>query len=360
MIGMGENMKCVRFAKQPNYIKDFIDLPKKLYSRETNMEDPDTMEDLLLGEHPLSKYFRLDKFLVYAKGTAVGRFAITTYPGDDTAYFGFFECVKNRKIAKFLFGQAENFCRKKGYKRLLGPVDASFWLKYRLKINRFDAAPYTGEPYNKPYYYRLFLDNGFRVKEHYTSNDYRAIDESYVNEKYEARYREFVGKSYRIKSPKPEDFDKILDAVYDMITELYSDFPVYKQVSREDFREIFGNYKMIMDMSMTKIAYCQGKPVGFYISVPDYGNSVYHLAPWNLPMLFYRKNHPTRYVMLYMGVKKEHQGLGKAIVYSVMKELMQNGRPSIGALARDGKVTQNYAAEDITNVYEYVLLEKEL
>ena len=64
--------------------------------------------------------------------------------------------------------------------------------------------------------------------------------------------------------------------------------------------------------------------------------------------------------MLYMGVRPEHQGLGKALVYSIMQELEKNGLPSIGALARDGKPTQKYASDDVTDVYEYVLLEMKL
>ena len=64
--------------------------------------------------------------------------------------------------------------------------------------------------------------------------------------------------------------------------------------------------------------------------------------------------------MLYMGVDQNHRGLGKALVYAIMKELMQSGLPSIGALARDGKVTQDYASEEKTDIYEYVLLNHEL
>ncbi|MBQ3945192.1 MAG: hypothetical protein II670_06215, partial [Alphaproteobacteria bacterium] len=44
----------------------------------------------------------------------------------------------------------------------------------------------------------------------------------------------------------------------------------------------------------------------------------------------------------------------------IMKELMASGLPSIGALARDGKVTQDYAHDDVTDVYEYVLMEKKI
>ena len=52
-------MKCIRFDKEDKYIKDFIDLPKKLYTKKDNMEDSSTIKSLLLEEHPLSKYFKL-------------------------------------------------------------------------------------------------------------------------------------------------------------------------------------------------------------------------------------------------------------------------------------------------------------
>ena len=64
--------------------------------------------------------------------------------------------------------------------------------------------------------------------------------------------------------------------------------------------------------------------------------------------------------MLYMGVNKEHKGLGKALVYSIVEELKKSNLPSIGALAHDGKINQNYASEVINSRYEYVLLERKL
>ncbi|WP_022765914.1 hypothetical protein [Butyrivibrio sp. XPD2006] len=342
------------------FIRDFCSLPKRLYSSRDNMEDPSTMKSLLEGMHPLNPYFKLEPFIVYDGKRPVGRFAITSYEADTTAYLGFFECENNKEASRFLFGKAEQYCRDKGFSRIEGPVNASFWVGYRLKINRFDVAPYTGEPYNKDYYYDLFLDAGFKVSQHYTSNLYRSIDESYVNDKYEERFSSFTGLGYRIESPEPENFDKCLGDVYRMVTELYSDFPIFKNVSEHDFKKVFSSYKQIMNMSMTKIAYYKDRAVGFYVSVPDYSNIVYHINPLNLIRILKLKKNPKRYVMLYMGVEPEHQGLGKAIVYSVMKELMKSGLPSIGALARDGKITQKYAFDDVTDVYEYVLLEKEI
>ena len=64
--------------------------------------------------------------------------------------------------------------------------------------------------------------------------------------------------------------------------------------------------------------------------------------------------------MLYMGVDQNHKGLGKALIYSIVEELKRSNLPSIGALAHDGKISQNYAPEKITSRYEYVLLERKI
>ena len=354
-------MKLIKFDKEEEYIKEFTGLPAKLYGKKDNMEDPSSMRKILLGEHPLCKYFALDKYLVTDdQGTVAGRFCITTYEGDDTAYIGYFECIDDKAVAKFLFDSAYDICKSKGYKRIEGPVDSSFWIKYRLKINRF-GSPYTGEPYNREYYFDLFKDNGYEVKEHYTSHAFRAIDDSYQNEVYEERFKEFLAHGYEIRSPGPGEFSTAIEDVYRLVTDLYSDFPIFKDVQKEDFCEVFKSYEQIMDMSMTKIAYFEGKAVGFYVSIPDYGNLVYHTGnPVNILKILKLKKKPERYVMLYMGVDQAHRGLGKALVYAIMKELMKSKVSSIGALMRDGKKTQEYAADDITDVYEYVLLERKI
>lgn len=354
------DLKLIQFTGEKRYVRDFLSLAKRLYGASDNMEDPSAIKALLLGEHPLSRYFRLDKFLVYSGKKAVGRFVITTYENDDNAYLGFFECINDAAAAAFLFKEAEGFCQRAGYRTIVGPVDASFWIKYRLKINRFDKRPYTGEPYNKDYYYDLFLQSGYEVAEHYVSNDYGVIPKDYVNPKFFKRYRDFTSMGYEIKSPTAESFDEMIGDVYRMITELYRNFPVYKQVEEEEFRQVFGSYKTVMSKEMTKLAYLDGKAVGFYITVPDYGNSVYHLNPINILKLLRIRKKPHRYIMLYMGVEKEHLGLGGALVHSILEELKQQQVPSIGALCRDGKVTQKYVSDLITDSYEYVLLKKNL
>lgn len=353
-------MKCIQFKTEPIYINEFIKLPKILYDKKTLTEDESEIKKFLTNTHVLSKYFKLYKFLIYDENELVGRFTITKYPNDSTAYLGFFECTNDTKAAKFLFTAAEKFARKNNFEKIVGPVDASFWHKYRLKINLFNKEPYTGEPYNKDYYLKLFQDNNYNVIEHYTSNIYKQVEYSYINDKYKSRYEDYIKKGIKIISPDMNNFNNILEELYYLLTNLYSDFPIYKNISKEDFISVFSSYKKIINPSMVKLAYKKNKLVGFFISVPNYNNKVYNLSLTNILKILCTKKKPKEYVMLYMGVDQEHKGLGSSLVYSIINELKESNLPSIGALARDGKVSQNYAKDLIETQYEYVLLEKNL
>lgn len=268
--------------------------------------------------------------------------------------------MNEEEVAKVLFENAYDFCKKQNLKRIIGPVDCSFWIKYRLKINKFDVKPYTGEPYNKEYYKKQFEDNGFVECEHYTSQVYKVIDESFKDKKFEEHYNEFINKGYRIIKPKVEDFSRIIEEAYELIMDLYSDFPIFKNVSKEDFIEQFGGLKQIGNMELVRMAYYNNKPVGFYISIPNYSNLVCNINIFKLVKILKIKKKPKDYVMLYMGVDQNHRGLGKAIIKSIADELSVLKKPSIGALARDGKITQNYANEQIESRYEYILLERNI
>ena len=353
-------MNCIEFTTEPKRIRDFLSLPKRLYKSNENTENPKQTKQILLGKHPLSKYFKIYPFVIYKDKKPAGRFAITLYPDDNTAYLGFYECINDDAVAKRIFKEAKQFAKERDCNTIIGPVDASFWIKYRLKINDFDKLPYTGEPYNKDYYLKQFKDNGFKICDHYTSNRYQSAQYAYINKEYEGKFEEFKKKGYEIRSLKLDEFDKNIKQLYKLLTELYSDFPIYKDLSEKDFVEVFKSFKSIVDPSMVKFGYKDNKFVGFFVSIPNYGNIVYHVNPLNLIKILKIRKNPQDYVMLYIGVDQEHHGLGRALVHSIIQELNKSKKPSIGALAHDGKVSQDYAKEMVQDVYEYVLLKKEI
>lgn len=341
-------------------MNDFLGLPKHIYGSGELMQSLTDEASLLDGTHILSKYFKVIPILVYRGKKAVSRAVVTIYPDDNTAYIGFFESINDSAAAKLLFDTAAQVAKENSAAEITGPVDCSFWLRYRLKINHF-GSPYTGEPYNKDYYLKLWEENGFKEYQKYFSNHYIAVENDNGCEKYAKRLANAIGAGYEIKSPDPESFDKTLREVYSLLIELYSSFPAYKRISESEFCAMFGYLKSILDYSMVKMAYFNKNAVGFFISIPDYGNSVYgKLYPWKLFKVISEKKNPRSYVMLYMGVDKEHCGLGKALAESVRVELKKRCVPSVGALIRSGNINKDYMAQLIDFEYEYVLLKKVL
>lgn len=341
-------------------VHDFLALPKRLYLKNEITQSPAEELDIINGTHILSRYFTVTPILIYRGSRAVSRAAVTLYPNDDTAYIGFFESENDSEASSLLFKTAGEIAAKNNSVKLTGPVDCSFWIKYRLKTNLF-GAPYTGEPYNKEYYAELWRESGFEVIKRYSSNHYKVVENDDGCEKYAARLAEKLDAGYTFKCADRDTFDKTLREVYSLLIELYSDFPVYKRITEEEFCGLYSYLRHILNYSMVKMAYFDGAPVGFFISVPNFGNSVYgRLDPLKMLGILSKKRKPHSYVMLYMGVDQNHRGLGKALAEAVREELKIQRVPSVGALIREGNCNKDYMERLRDFEYEYVLLEKPL
>lgn len=355
------SLRAVIFGpRSDEHIRDFLALPGRIYVKEELMQNEKEERAILKGTHVLSHYFTATPILVYEDERAVSRGIVTVYPGDEVACLGFFESKDNSAAAGLLFHTVFGLVRDMGLKGIVGPVDCSFWIRYRLKTNQF-RTPYTGEPYNKEYYLRLWEENGFQICEQYASNHYKVVKDDRGCEKYMDRLAQKQKEGYEIKSPRGRDFRRTLKEVYSLLIELYSGFPAYKRITEAEFRKLFRYLKSVLNYSMVKMAYYQGEAVGFFISVPDFGNTVYGKIPlWKLPVIFSQKRKPKSYVMLYMGVDPGHKGLGKALAEAIRSELKLQQVPSVGALIRSGNTNKDYVGHLIDYTYEYVLLERQV
>lgn len=354
-------MKTILFHKEKEYIKKFVKLPQKLYCKRERTNDPKTEIQLLEGNHILSHYFEITGFLVLdERENTLSRCIVTIYPGDKMGYVGFFESINDVKASRQLFEAIEKFCKDRQLAGIMGPLDASFWIKYRLKTNYFER-PYACEPYNKHYYFELFESAGFTVSEQYFSNHFHVVDKDYSNKKYEKRLQEMLENGYQIESLKVENFNSDIKKIYELINTLYRNFPGYKEITQEEFIEIFSSLKVVLNLDMVYMAYKGEEPVGFFITMPDYSNNICgSITLIKLIKILWKKKHPKEYVHLYLGVKEEHLGLGTALSEKILEKMRESQIPSIGALIHGKKVTGGYFKELVDKKYEYVLFYKNL
>ena len=269
--------KIIKFKDEEKYINDFLKLPQSLYDKKSRIQNIKDENKILRGTHNLSGYFSVEKYLCYDENEKVIARAITTiYPNKDEAYVGFFEAFDNKNAVKQLFSTIEEDLKKISIRKIIGPVDSSFWINYRMKVDNFDEEIYVGEPYNKEYYYDLFKENGYNVYKTWTSNIYEIKNKYYDPQKYRNRYEEFIQKGYKITSPKnKEEFEESFKIAYKLIMELYKDFPLFKNISEKDYYKYFSFYRVVSNYNYLKVAYYNNEAVGFFIGIPNYKNLLY-------------------------------------------------------------------------------------
>ena len=245
---------------------------------------------------------------------------------------------------------------------IVGPIDVSFWLGYRFKVKSDSefCLRFTGEPYNRDYYPELWQNYGFEVSDIYFSNRIRRINPADVDKKCVKRFEQSIEKGYEYRNLDMKQFDRQLDEVYELFIELYSSFPGFTHISKEQFHGLFKNMKLIIRPEMAKFVYKDGKLVGFFICIPNFYNLTTQISLVNILKILRIKKKPKEYVLLYMGVKPEALGLGAALAEVVRRQLEIMGVESIGALIHQGKVTGNYYKKCIIDKYEYVLLKKQV
>lgn len=151
-------------------LKQFIDLPWKIYKDDPNWVPPikNMIRDLLdTSKHPFWEFSEQALFLAERNGEVVGRIAgildrnYNSYHSENAAAWGFFECENNADTAKALFQAVENWAVGKGLEFLRGPFNPSTNYEVALLIEGFDSPPALMMTYNPEYYVNLVEGSGF-------------------------------------------------------------------------------------------------------------------------------------------------------------------------------------------------------
>lgn len=336
----------------------FLSLPKKLYNKKYLLQDLDTEIKILNKKHILSKNFEIYPYIVLDKNdNVVARCILTYYPNDTSAYLGYFECINDINAFKCLYAQIEDKVKKDSKNNIIGPIDCSFWIKYRFKANHFNHI-YTGEPYNLSYYISFWKEVGFKITDNYCSNQLRVPNNNDNNDKYQKRLDNFIKNGGTIRNTSKKSFNKDLLDIYNLLIKLYSKFPGFKYITKDEFIKMFSNLKLVLDFNMVKLAFKDNKLVGFFISIPNYNHLTSNINLINIIKIFQIKKKTSEYVMLYMGVDENNLGLGSALVEIIKNELKNKNSTSIGALIHSGKVSNFYYKNLVIDKYEYVLMKK--
>tara|TARA_R110001592_G_scaffold9723_4_gene51466 strand:+ start:22192 stop:23379 length:1188 start_codon:yes stop_codon:yes gene_type:complete len=266
-------------VKSPKHIQDFLDLPNLIYKDNKAYIRPLNKDIEHVFDQNKNKYFRhgtCTRWVMYKDNVCIGRVAAFvndkyTSQYKDVGGMGFFECIEDKEAAFALFDTAKAWLTEKGMRYMDGPINFQekdkFW---GLTTTNFEQSPYYGQNYNPEYYVAFYRDYGFQT--FYEQLIYYRLLKTPVQDKYLARAErlerdpKFSVQPIRKSQQKKfsEDFREIYNAAWGK-----REGDTFKGMSSQQALSIMKSLKPVMDERLTYFAYYDGKPIGFYISLPE-------------------------------------------------------------------------------------------
>jgi hypothetical protein len=365
-------------------LKRFIDLPYRLHRK-----DPAWVPQLRIAQkdilnrknHPFYKTSDAEMYLAERDGRTVGRVmailnrAHNEFHGEQTGFFGFFECERDPEAATLLLDAAGNWLAARGAVQLRGPTNPSTNYECGLLVEGFDTPPRVMMPYNPPYYAELIEGCGLAKSMDLYAYDIGADYFSGLNKL--SRVAERLKKNDRItvRTVDLKNFKGEVKVIRRIYNDAWSRNWGFVPVSEEEFDHLAKDLKQLVDPKVVLIAEQELEggeriPIGFLLAVPDINVALTkvkngRLLPFGLFKLLWHSRKINEVRVITMGVVMSHQPMGIGSIF--LSEIHKRG-PAAGyhngemSWVLENNVMMNRAAELIggRRVKTYRIYEKAL
>lgn len=314
----------------------FVRFPYDHYQNDTYWVPPlMIMQNDLVNIHknPFYRRAKAAFFTAEINGKICGRIAAIhnhayiEHSGENTGFFGFFECIENQKITNLLLKVAFDWLRDCGVGKVIGPASPSMMDEIGVLVEGFESYPSVMMPYSKPYYDRLLMNAGlekvidlfaFRVDKTMVPFDRVEKAEKIV------RQRTPGITIRRVNMRKIKEEAELIRVLFNAAWERNWGFT---PISKDEMDHLVQGLKLIIDTDFAHIAEINGEPVGFSIALPDINQALRHmdgkLLPFGIFKLLWYKRKINRVRTALMGVLPAHQN--KGIDMLMHREAIING-----------------------------------
>jgi hypothetical protein len=316
-------------------LNEFILFPVRHYHR-----DPFFVPHLLYERkrffspsNPLFGYTDVTYFLARNdQGRVVGRVTghvnrrHNNYTGEQTGFFGFFECIEDPTVASALMTAVENKLRYSGMKVIRGPFNFSTNEECGFLVQGFDRPPSLMMPYTKPYYADFMTRLGYRRAKDLLAYEYAhdgKVPDFLVRFSGRIRQRSQV----TVRSINMQRFEEDVAVIFKIYNAAWSKNWGFIPVTEDELRYAAGELKPIVDPSVVLIAEKAGRPVAFSVSLPDYNVVLKKMHGRLLPFGFVHylvgRKGIRRVRTLLLGVLQEYRQSGIEVL--LIHDTFQNG-----------------------------------
>lgn len=311
-------------------VRRFIRLPFDLY-RKSDLWVPPLISDMRLAlnrdKYPFYRHSDADFFIAEEGQRTVGRIAVienrpyNTYQDSRTAFFYYFEAVKDGAVAQALFEAAFEWIRERELNLLIGPRGLLRGDGHGLLVDGFEHRPAMGIPYNPPYYADFLESASFEKEIDFLSahlgGDFDLPERFYaIADKVKER-RGYWVQSFTSK----RELRRWVPMVQRINNEAFSDVWGYYPIDEAEANAVADRFLAAADPRLIKLVMKDSEVVGFIIGYPDISAGIKRpngrLWPLGWLQLLLEMRRTTWINFNGAGILPRHQGVGaSAVLYT--------------------------------------------
>ena len=322
-----------------NTIKEFLELPRKLYKNDPNFISPldkdiETVFDPKLNNYHshgiIKRWIAIDN-----NNETVGRIAAfinhqkNKDPDFITGGIGFFETINDEKTAFLLFDTAKQWLLQNNAKAMDGPINFGENDKYWGLLVEGFVPPSMGMNFNPSFYQTLFEKYGF-VKQY---DQYTNVIQ--VSKPFPERFSKIADwiankPEYKFAHFEKKRFQKFAVDFQEIYNDAWSEFEDFTPIQLDTLKDSFREMKPIVDEKIIWFAYHGEEPIAFILALPDINvllrsfNGKLNL--WNKIRFFLRMKTTTidRIRFIVMGCKRKFQnkGIESGLIKKIQLEVL--------------------------------------
>lgn len=292
----------------------------------------DEINTFIPDKNPAFDYCRSQSFMAYRDGVPVGRItaivntAANKKFGKKDVRFGWVDFIDDEAVVNALFKAVEEWGRRQGMTRIVGPMGFSDMDPEGMLIEGFDEMGTMATIYNYPYYKQHMERLGFQKEADWV--EYRMTVPDKVPDKY-MRVADIVRRRFELETPKYTSCKKLKKdygtAIFNLINEAYANLYGFVELTPRQIEYYVDMYLGLLRLEDVCVITDKNKElVGFGISIPSLSKALRACDGKLFPTGWYHllraiRGHSDVVDLMLVAIKPEYQGKGvNALLFSVL------------------------------------------
>lgn len=311
-------------------LRDFIYLPEKVHRDDPEWLPPIYMDEWELFDRKKNKSFTYADavlLLAYRDGKPVGRIMglinkrYNQINNENHGRFCFMECHDDREVFHALISSVEEWVRRNGMNKIVGPLGFSDKDPQGFQIEGFEYPQFITAANNSPYMVSLIENEGYTKKVdlvNYLGELPRVFPEVY--ERVLERVRR-TGEFKITEFPSKKKLKPYIIRVLELMNETFAEIYGFVPLTDKEKTDFAARYLPILDPKFIKVVEKDDQLIGFAIGMPDLSKGIKacrgRLLPFGIFRVLRESKRSRKLIMMLGGVKKEYRGKGIDVMMGV-------------------------------------------